>query len=59
MSQLTLLLLLLLAGAAQSDAAGAAPARRPPQPPTVRPHSLLSPAERAGAPLSREWLVGY
>ncbi len=27
--------------------------------PHIRPPGLLSPAERAGAPLSREWLVGY
>jgi hypothetical protein len=58
MSHLTLLL--LITGAGQADAAGTPPPR-PPRPPgsnMVRPHSPLSPAERAAAPLSAQWLVG-
>ena len=58
MSQLALLML-LITGAPQTGAAGALPPRHPPLPPTVRPRSLLSPAERAAAPLTRDWLVGY
>src|SRR5436190_11778652 len=53
--------MLLVAGGSQTGAADSPPSRhrRPPAIPMVRPQSLLSPAERAAAPLSREWLVGY
>ena len=59
MGNLTLLML-LLAGAPPADAVAAPPRHpRPPGFPMVRPQSLLSRAERAAAPLSRDWLVGY
>jgi hypothetical protein len=53
--------ILLLTGVPPADAPAARPPRHPlPRGfPMVRPQSLLAPAERAAAPLSRDWLVGY